>query len=159
MNTIIFNALSDGTHSNCTIRVTDSSGNVSNQLVVSPFTVGAAVVTPVVSSVTTTTTSVTSQLQALQAELAQLQAQTSGSTGTTATSLYNFTTFLGVGSTGAAVTALQKQLTTDGFYSDPTTGTYGSLTEAAVKKFQSAHGISPKGYIGPATRAALNAGE
>jgi hypothetical protein len=159
LNTITFNALADGTHSNCTIRVTDSAGNVSNQLVVSPFTAGAAV--PVTTTATTvaTTTDVTSQLQALQAELAQLQAQTSGGTGTAATSLYNFTTFLGVGSTGAGVTALQKQLKTDGFFSGAATGTYGSQTEAAVKKFQSAHGLSPKGYVGPGTRTALNAGE
>jgi hypothetical protein len=156
LNTIYFNTLAAGTHSNCTIRVTDSSGNMSNQLVVSPFTVGAAVATP---ASTSATNSVTSQLQALEAQLAQLQSQTNGGTGTAATSLYDFTTFLGVGSTGAAVTALQRQLTADGFYAGPITGTYGLLTEAAVEKFQSAHGISPKGYVGPGTRAALNAGE
>jgi len=38
-NTIIFNALSDGTYSNCTIIVTDSVGNVSNYLTISSFTV------------------------------------------------------------------------------------------------------------------------
>jgi hypothetical protein len=69
---------------------------------------------------------------------------------------YTFNNFLGVGSTGTDVTELQKQLTTLGIYSGPITGTFGSLTQAAVKAFQSAHGITQAGYVGPATRAALN---
>jgi peptidoglycan hydrolase-like protein with peptidoglycan-binding domain len=55
------------------------------------------------------------------------------------------------------VTELQKKLKAGGFFSGSVTGTYGSLTEAAVKKFQSAHGITTRGYVGPATRDALNA--
>ncbi|SVD20942.1 uncharacterized protein METZ01_LOCUS373796, partial [marine metagenome] len=39
-NTITFNALDDGTHSNCTITVTDSSNNTSDNLSVTPFTIG-----------------------------------------------------------------------------------------------------------------------
>ena len=38
-NTITFNALSDGTFSNCTITVTDSAGNVSNTLEITSFTI------------------------------------------------------------------------------------------------------------------------
>ncbi len=38
-NTITFNSLSDGTHSNCTIQVTDSAGNISTALNVSSFTI------------------------------------------------------------------------------------------------------------------------
>lgn len=71
---------------------------------------------------------------------------------------YVFTTFLGVGSKGTAVTQLQKQLTTLGVYQGPITGYYGPLTQAAVKKFQSAHAVASVGYVGPGTRAALNAG-
>ncbi len=82
-------------------------------------------------------------------------------TGTTAPAAaqYDFTTLLTYGSTGAAVTALQEQLTTDGLYTGPITGYYGDLTTAAVEAFQSKHGISSVGYVGPGTRAALNAGE
>ncbi len=40
-NTIIFNTLADGVHSNCRIQVTDSGGNVSSILTASSFTVGA----------------------------------------------------------------------------------------------------------------------
>ena len=38
-NTVTFNTLTDGTHSNCTITVTDASSNVSNILAVNTFTV------------------------------------------------------------------------------------------------------------------------
>ena len=159
LNTVIFNALSAGLHSNCTIRVTDASGNVSNQLVVSPFTVGSSATVATVSAPATTTSNVASQLQALENQLAASQSQSAGTLAATTKSMYTFNEFLGVGSAGAGVSALQKQLKADGFYSGAITGTYGSQTEAAVKKFQSAHGISPKGYLGPSTRAALNAGE
>ena len=134
LNTIVFNTLANGTHSNCTITVTDAAGNISNQLVVSPFTIGVAttVTTPAASS-----SDVTAELQSLESQLAQLQSQQSGSG--TATS-YNFTEFLSVGSQDAQVTALQKQLTTDGLYSGPITGYFGTLTEVAVGKFQAAMG-------------------
>ncbi|SVC57452.1 uncharacterized protein METZ01_LOCUS310306, partial [marine metagenome] len=49
-NTITFNALNDGTtYSNCTITVTDSSGNASNALAVTSFTVA---IPPVLAEVT-----------------------------------------------------------------------------------------------------------
>ncbi len=74
----------------------------------------------------------------------------------TATARYRFTTYLGIGSRGTAVTELQKHLTEVGSYTGPVTGYFGLLTAAGVKKFQSAHGISPVGFVGPATRTALN---
>jgi len=40
--TIIFNALPNGTHNNCTITVTDAAGNISNQLLISSFVIGSA---------------------------------------------------------------------------------------------------------------------
>jgi peptidoglycan hydrolase-like protein with peptidoglycan-binding domain len=67
-----------------------------------------------------------------------------------------FNNFLSVGSTGTDVTELQKHLTALGAYSGPVTGYFGSLTQAAVEQFQGTHGISQVGYVGPATRAALN---
>ena len=117
-------------------------------------------------------------IQSMQTQLAQLVAQiqtmattltqlansasvaapSSASTATNASS-YNFTQFLNVGSQGAEVTALQQYLAAKGFYSGPITGFYASLTETAVGKYQTAHGIDPAGYVGPSTRAALNAGE
>jgi hypothetical protein len=150
LNTVVFNTLTYGTHSNCTITVTDAAGNLSNQLVISPFTIGTA------TAAASSSSGLAAQLQSLQSQLAQLQSKAGGNTGA---ATYNFTEFLDVGLQDAQVTALQQQLTADGLYSGPITGYYGSLTETAVEKFQSAHGISAKGYVGPSTRAALNAGE
>lgn len=161
LNTVIFNALADGTHSNCTITVTDAAGNVSNQLVVSPFTISPATTAATTETTTPAPSSsdISAEIQSLQSQLSQLQSQSGGSTSGSATANYNFTEFLSVGSQDAQVTALQQRLTADGFYSGPITGYYGTLTEAAVEKFQSAHGIEVKGYVGPSTRSALNVGE
>jgi hypothetical protein len=71
-------------------------------------------------------------------------------------SKYIFTTLLKLNDTGTAVTELQKRLTALGFYSGPVTGKFGGLTFAAVKAFQKANGIDQFGYLGPATRTALN---
>ena len=67
-----------------------------------------------------------------------------------------FTTSMWIGSHGAEVLALQKYLTSLGFYSGPETGYFGPLTSAGVKNFQGAHGISRVGFVGPLTRKALN---
>lgn len=142
-NTITFVNLTPGTHNNCTITVTDASGNVGNILRVSSFTVlgsstgtgsstGAGTVTVVPPSTTTTVTA--------------------------PAATHPFTIFLGLGSTGTQVTNLQNYLTQKGFYSGPVTGYFGPLTQAAVKKYQAAHGIDSVGYVGPGTRAALNIG-
>ncbi len=69
---------------------------------------------------------------------------------------YLFTTFISRGDKGATVTALQRKLTSLGFYSGPVTGYFGDLTFTAVKAFQSANNISPVGYVGPSTRSVLN---
>jgi hypothetical protein len=118
INTITFNNLSSGLHSNCTITVIDTAGNVSNQITVSSFTV-----------------------------------QTTTSSGTAS---YKFLSPLSVGSRGTDVTELQKRLTTEGVYSGPITGYFGSLTKTAVQKYQAIHGLSQLGNVGPATRALLN---
>jgi len=52
-NTISFNALAEGTYSNCTIRVTDAATNASNLITVSSFTIDPA---PVISAVLPTGT-------------------------------------------------------------------------------------------------------
>jgi hypothetical protein len=73
---------------------------------------------------------------------------------TTATS--TFTRQLSYGSSGSDVTALQNKLTAEGFYSGPITGFFGRLTQAGVRAYQSGHGITANGVVGPATLAALN---
>jgi peptidoglycan hydrolase-like protein with peptidoglycan-binding domain len=75
---------------------------------------------------------------------------------TPSSSAYTFTKLIKLGATGIEVTELQKRLTALGFYNGPLNGTFGPLTVAAVKKLQTAHHITPAGYVGPATRAFLN---
>ena len=65
------------------------------------------------------------------------------------------TTGLKVGSTGDKVTALQQDLTALGYYYGDISGHYGSLTKAAVKKFQKAKGITQDGIAGTTTLNAI----
>lgn|GEM_PF-2430526 len=59
-------------------------------------------------------------------------------------------------STNPDVQTLQQFLKDNSFYDGPMTGGFFSLTQGAVKKFQTAHGIKPTGYFGPQSRAAAN---
>jgi len=79
--------------------------------------------------------------------------------GTVMTAGYTFTKDLTIGSTGADVTALQNALISNGFtIAAGATGYFGSQTQAAVIAYQKAKGITPAvGYVGPLTRASLNA--
>ena len=63
---------------------------------------------------------------------------------------------LSQGSQNASVTALQNYLVASGYLSAKPTGYFGPATFAAVKKYQSAHGISATGYAGPLTRASIH---
>ena len=60
-----------------------------------------------------------------------------------------------LGSTGAAVSALQQNLTTLGYYYGDVTGHYGNLTQQAVKKFQKAKGLMQDGVASTATLNAI----
>jgi len=105
-----------------------------------------------------TTADLQAQIAALLAQIQQLQAQlgSSSSSSTTMASCYPFSSDLTVGSTGAAVTALQQILIAKGYLTavSAPTGYFGSLTQAAVAKWQAANGITPSaGYFGPKSRA------
>jgi hypothetical protein len=69
-----------------------------------------------------------------------------------------FTEYLSLGRGGQQVAALQALLQCLGFFPEniEKNNYFGSTTQASVKKFQTANGISPVGYVGPGTRAALN---
>ena len=77
---------------------------------------------------------------------------TSGTVSTPVSSGYTFAKDLAVGSKGADVTALQNFLGVT-----PATGYFGSLTKAAVIKYQTSKGITPaSGSFGLKTRASVN---
>ena len=59
------------------------------------------------------------------------------------------------GSTGPAVSELQGMLNSVG-YSVASDGIYGPATEAAVRGFQTASGLTPDGLYGPQTQNALS---
>jgi hypothetical protein len=69
---------------------------------------------------------------------------------------YKFNKTLSFGSRGVDVTELQKRLIVEGFLSGTATGYFGTMTVAAVKKYQSHYGISQLGNVGPVTRGQLN---
>jgi peptidoglycan hydrolase-like protein with peptidoglycan-binding domain len=73
-------------------------------------------------------------------------------------STYRFGLSLGLGSRGEEVTELQNRLTSEGVYTGPVTGYFGSLTSQAVKAFQAKYGIAQAGVVGPQTREKLNSG-
>ena len=72
---------------------------------------------------------------------------------------YAFAKDLTLGAKGADVTALQQALVAEGHLVMPAGvayGYFGSLTKAAVIKYQLAKGITPAaGYFGPKTRASF----
>ena len=68
-----------------------------------------------------------------------------------------FTTYLSFGMQSNDVKELQERLRKEGFFTFPTsTGYFGPITLAAVKAYQTAHGISATGFVGPLTIAELN---
>jgi hypothetical protein len=73
---------------------------------------------------------------------------------------YNFTKTLYKGMKDPQVKDLQEMLayceSSDIYPEKVVSGYYGSLTEAAVKRFQKKYGISPVGTFGPVTRAKAN---
>jgi peptidoglycan hydrolase-like protein with peptidoglycan-binding domain len=69
----------------------------------------------------------------------------------------SFTTLLQVGSRGEEVRRLQIALKAQGHFNEETTGYFGTITRAAVMAFQTAQNLEAVGFVGPKTRAALNA--
>lgn len=87
------------------------------------------------------------QIAALQAQLVALQTQQPSSSGVCLTKDLYF------GMTDAQVKVLQGWLGVS-----PQSGWFGSLTKAAVVKYQQNNSISPAaGYVGPLTRGSMNA--
>lgn len=146
-NTVMFNTLSAGLHSNCTIKVVDATGRNSNQINVSAFTVNAPASAP-------------APAPALAlAPAGQPALETPVPTAKVlGVNNYKFTRTLNLGATGQEVSELQKVLKKLGYFTYPSiTGLFGALTKQAVAAFQKAKNLKPyPGWVGPATRQALN---
>jgi peptidoglycan hydrolase-like protein with peptidoglycan-binding domain len=56
---------------------------------------------------------------------------------------------------GESIAALQRQLSTLGYYNGEISGYYGPQTQEAVVRFQRDMGLAPDGIVGPATSQAL----
>jgi peptidoglycan hydrolase-like protein with peptidoglycan-binding domain len=67
------------------------------------------------------------------------------------------TTFMEYGSRATQVLTLQKFLSDTGYMEMWPTGYFGRNTEAAVRLWQSRHGVDVRGYVGPNTRASIAA--
>jgi hypothetical protein len=63
------------------------------------------------------------------------------------------------GSTGAAVLQVQQALTNLGYWLGTPNGVFGDSTQQAVYALQKAAGLNPNGVVGPATYAAIAAGD
>jgi len=105
-----------------------------------------------------------------QATINNVQVALNGGTPTNSTQswCHTFNTNLGVGSKGSEVASLKRILQTEGVlsssageyglsYDESTGATYDEPIAAAVVQFQAKYSISQTGYVGPLTRAKLNA--
>lgn len=70
---------------------------------------------------------------------------------------YQMFCVLSSGSKGEAVRLLQARLKVLGYYTGEADGTYGNAVKAAVKRFQTAHGLKATGTADTATRKRMNA--
>jgi peptidoglycan hydrolase-like protein with peptidoglycan-binding domain len=73
------------------------------------------------------------------------------STNTTTQAGSASTNILRIGSKGRGVETLQRQLKDRGFYTSTITGTFGPITEAAVRDYQRASRLTVDGIAGPQT--------
>ena len=88
---------------------------------------------------------------AIQETATPAPAADTAATTTTATSYGS----VALGSTGDQVAAVQRALMQWGYDCSSADGIFGQKTDAAVRAFQKANGITPDGIAGPLTQAAL----
>ncbi|MHB8710231.1 MAG: peptidoglycan-binding domain-containing protein [Minisyncoccota bacterium] len=94
-----------------------------------------------------------------QSVINNVQASLNGGTPTSngASFCYNFNNDLTVGNSGADVSALNQALTSSGIDTTGNTSNFSENTAGDVVSFQAKYGIRQTGYVGPITRAKVNA--
>jgi peptidoglycan hydrolase-like protein with peptidoglycan-binding domain len=118
--------------------------------------VTSSIATPVNPSATLSASAKATLLQSLYAELQTLEAEIVAiEAAANHCTAVNLTRNLALGSQGTDVTQLQQFLLAHCDLSATATGYFGTLTQAAVIKFQTQNGISPVGSVGPITRAKI----
>jgi peptidoglycan hydrolase-like protein with peptidoglycan-binding domain len=114
---------------------------------------------PVISQAQTieqVTASLLSQISQLQVQLGGSSSQTTVTNPVSGARCVAITRTLARTDSGSEVLALQRFLVSEGLLdASNTTGTFGPVTEAAVKAWQTSKGIEATGTVGPRTRAAL----
>lgn len=101
------------------------------------------------------------QINSLKQQIADILAQKQGAGATIGQSAgcSQITGNLYLGTSGSEVSCLQQFLKNQGADIYPegfVTGNFGSMTNAAVIKFQAKYGISQTGFVGPLTRTKIN---
>ncbi len=98
------------------------------------------------------------QIQALQQKITAIRFQLETLRSGDADFTFNLTRNLGIGTSGKDVKNLQKFLSqfSEIYPEGLTTGYFGPLTKAAVKRFQQKEGIASTGFIGPITLKRIN---
>ncbi|MDO8561374.1 MAG: peptidoglycan-binding domain-containing protein [bacterium] len=91
-------------------------------------------------------------VKSLQAQIVALQAQSGGQSF-----CHNFNSDLTVGSSGDDVSALNQALSSSGVNTTGNTSYFSENNAGDVVSFQAKYGIRQTGYVGPLTRAKLNA--
>ena len=83
----------------------------------------------------------------------------SSSSATTSSTSSSSDDMVNPGDRGSIVSTIQTKLKSLGYYTySKITDFYGPITEAAVRQFQSANGLTVDGIVGPKTLAKLNSG-
>ena len=145
-----------------TVTVTPTPAPTSNQVDWSEWDFGADVATNPPSIVAPTTGAISVPTRAPEIVSATVGTTATATprptTATSGSAASTSTGSLKVGSEGTDVKRLQQQLKNLGYYTGSVDGKFGQGTEAAVRDFQAAHGLSVDGKAGRNTQEKLYSG-
>ena len=127
--------------------------SIKNKIVAGAVVIAVALGMTMQASATALTMDLLLALGLSQSQASAILAATSGST----TSAYNHTITLRSGMRGSAVSALQTCLNSKGYNVGSADGSYGPMTMAGVRAFQTSKGLTADGVVGAMTGPAVSA--